>query len=258
MSNLSGNRNKSSGRKSSDKKRSATRKGSNDVFSTVIQQISESIAKTNGCAILFTESVMSGKQHQILSLVNAERSNAGLELLSHNPELCNMAKYQCLFMGSSLNTLRKSTHLGKKGETLQNRMHIFGFYWEILLENVGRNQENAEHFVRSIMKDANTRGRVMDERVTEHGVFVVRDWEGRCLYWCQILRRPSVGSSVNGQTAGKDTSMSGNTGGRTTSMRGETGGARTSMHGKKGGARTIMHGKTGGARTSMHGKTGGA
>lgn len=133
-------------------------------------------------------------QEDLLALVNEERRSNRLPPLKNNKGLCEMAMYQCFYMGSNLNKGARSTHSGPKGEGLEGRMKAFGFKWKVVFENVSRNHKNPRHFMGSIMKELRTRRHVLNSSITEHGSYVVLGCNGD-MYWSQIFRMPQTDRS---------------------------------------------------------------
>lgn len=130
-------------------------------------------------------------RNEVLTIVNKERKKAGLRSVRMSKTLCKVTKKHVVYMGSSLNSGVTSTHKGRKGETLRQRINAFGYKFDVANENVSRNQWNPKHFMKSVMKSDDHCVNVLEKRATCMGVSVIRGHNDD-YYWCQIFTKPKA------------------------------------------------------------------
>ncbi|MCX5071783.1 CAP domain-containing protein [Streptomyces sp. NBC_00513] len=126
----------------------------------------------------------SGAVAQVISLVNAERRQAGCGDLTANAKLTSAAQSYTGVMARS----GELSHTGPDGSTMSGRISATGYKWSATGENIARGQANATEVMDSWMKSPGHRANILNCNFTEIGVGVVQGGGGP--WWTQDFARP--------------------------------------------------------------------
>ncbi|MCD8180450.1 MAG: CAP domain-containing protein [Firmicutes bacterium] len=117
------------------------------------------------------------KALEILELVNAEREAAGLDSLSLDPTLTEMAQYKAEDMSAY-----GFSHEGSYG-SFKDLLKKFGVSYSAAGENIARGQANSKQVMESWMASEGHRANILGESYTKIGVGFYDD--GEDTYWVQ-------------------------------------------------------------------------
>ncbi|WP_329440018.1 CAP domain-containing protein [Streptomyces sp. NBC_01426] len=125
----------------------------------------------------------SGTVAQVISLVNAERREAGCGDLTANARLTSAAQSYTEVMARS----GELSHTGPDGSTMSGRISATGYKWSATGENIARGQADATAVMDSWMKSPGHRANILNCNFTEIGVGVV---QAGGPWWTQDFARP--------------------------------------------------------------------
>ncbi|NET38025.1 MAG: matrixin family metalloprotease [Cyanothece sp. SIO1E1] len=103
---------------------------------------------------------------RVLELVNKERTKRGLDALKLNGKLDQVADKHAENMAEQ----DFFGHTGKNGSSPAERVAKTGYNAKLVKQNIAGFQNTPEWFVRDLMSNAKTRGRLLDSEVTEMGL----------------------------------------------------------------------------------------
>ncbi len=121
---------------------------------------------------------------ELLTRVNQERQQAGVNPLRLNPQLTTAAQGHAQDMA---NTGRIS-HTGSDGSTMRSRIDATGYRWRAIGENVAMGQPTAAAVMESWLNSPGHRQNLLNPTFTELGLG--RAEAGGRLYWVQVFAKP--------------------------------------------------------------------
>ncbi|WP_026894409.1 CAP domain-containing protein [Clostridiisalibacter paucivorans] len=136
---------------------------------------------TNNNVITTSNSI----QMQIVNLVNAERSKAGLEPLKYSAELSKVAQTKSQDMSDKGYFSHTSPTYGSPFDMMKQ----FGISYSYAGENIAMGQRSAEQVMNGWMNSAGHRKNILSPNFTEIGVGYVVNKNGTP-YWTQMFIRP--------------------------------------------------------------------
>ncbi|MEY3297614.1 MAG: hypothetical protein RLZZ597_874 [Cyanobacteriota bacterium] len=120
----------------------------------------------------------------LLTLVNAERQQAGSAPLRLNDKLATAAQRHAEDMAAT----RNLSHQGSDGSTLRTRIEATGYGWLAIGENVAMGQTSPEAVMQSWMNSAGHRRNILNPNFQEFGVGYAEG--GGRPYWVQVFAKP--------------------------------------------------------------------
>lgn len=128
-------------------------------------------------------------QDRILEITNNIRAHHGLQPLIMKRILTEVARRQVEYLGSEKNISRRGHHQGPNGDGIGARVRAIGYKYKYAAENVGRKQKSPQHVMQKLMESPGHRKNILNEHVTEIGIYVIRGINGH-LYWGQVFAKP--------------------------------------------------------------------
>lgn len=123
---------------------------------------------------------------EIVKLVNAERSKAGLPALTKNSDLCRVARLKSEDMIARGYFAHTSPTYGSPFDMMES----FGFRFTAAAENIAYGQRTPADVMRAWMNSPGHRSNILSANVSEIGVGVAANPSG-VLYWTQMFIRPA-------------------------------------------------------------------
>ena len=132
-------------------------------------------------------SVASAVAHEIASLTNAERRQAGLAPFTISPLLMRAAQFHADQMASA----RQMAHVlpDARYPEPQDRLAAVGYRWQAYAENVASGQGSPASALASWMGSSGHRANILNPGLTEIGAAVARGSDGRP-YYVQVFGAP--------------------------------------------------------------------
>lgn len=123
----------------------------------------------------------------MVSLTNAERSQAGLAPFTASPRLMQAAQIHA----DQMVTLGQLAHVlsGAKYPNPVDRLTAVGYQWQAWAENVAYGQASPASALSAWMNSSGHRANILDAGLTELGTGYARDAEGRP-YYVQVFGHP--------------------------------------------------------------------
>jgi uncharacterized protein YkwD len=128
--------------------------------------------------------VQSSLEAEIFTLINAQRTLAGVAPLSLNKALVTAAQIHARDM-AALDLLEHDLP-GVAQPTLVSRAVFVGYHYSMVAENIATGFPDAASVVSGWMSSPGHRANILDPNLTEAGVGVGRDAAGN-LYFCQVF-----------------------------------------------------------------------
>lgn len=129
-----------------------------------------------------TSSEMGNLENEVITLVNQERTNAGLSTLTKNNELTNIARIKSNDFIENNYFSHTSPTYGTPFEMLKN----YGISYSAAAENIASGQPTATEVMNSWMSSSGHRANILSDTYNQIGVGVARDSDGK-LYWTQLF-----------------------------------------------------------------------
>jgi uncharacterized protein YkwD len=125
-------------------------------------------------------------ESRIFDLINAERQHQGLQALTYNPRLDQMAKIQAQNMAR----FQKMAHVLPEAQlpTLVSRAQYVGYAFSRIAENVALGYPSAGTVVQGWMASKGHRTNILNRDIGETGIAIARSSAGG-LYYCQVFGR---------------------------------------------------------------------
>ncbi len=136
--------------------------------------------------IIPARSSFTSYEDEVISLVNAERTNRGLQPLSKNWELCRVARYKSEDMIANGYFAHNSPTYGSPFDMMES----FGLRFTAAAENIAYGQRSPSEVMNAWMNSAGHRSNILSGNVSEIGVGVAAKPNG-VLYWTQMFIRPA-------------------------------------------------------------------
>lgn len=124
-------------------------------------------------------------EDQVITLVNKERTAKGLQALTKNDVLCNLARLKSQDMIDKNYFDHDSPTYGSPFDMMKS----FGIKYSYAGENIAYGQAAAEEVMEGWMKSTGHRENILKEEYQEIGVGIAKDSSGK-LYWTQLFIRP--------------------------------------------------------------------
>jgi uncharacterized protein YkwD len=121
---------------------------------------------------------------ELLSLVNVEREQAGLEPLVINEQLIQAAQREA----NDIARQGRLSHVGSDGSTIQTRVDDTGYRWSLIGENIAMGQPTSESVMTAWMRSQGHRQNILNPRFSELGIAYVE--VGGQKYWVQVFASP--------------------------------------------------------------------
>lgn len=131
-----------------------------------------------------TNSLASYEQ-QVFTLVNKERANRGLQLLTYNTEVARCARFKSQDMINKGYFSHTSPTYGSPFKMMEN----FGIRFSAGGENIAYGQRTAQEVMNSWMNSAGHKANILSAAYTQIGVGVAKASNGT-LYWTQMFIKP--------------------------------------------------------------------
>ncbi|MFX0548604.1 CAP domain-containing protein [Hathewaya histolytica] len=129
-----------------------------------------------------TSGNFAAQQNEVLNLVNAERSKAGLKPLKLNAELNKVATLKSEDMIKNNYFSHNSPTYGSPFDMMKK----FGVSYTSAGENIAMGQPSPSEVMKGWMNSSGHRANILNGSFTELGVGVAKDSNGR-LYWTQMF-----------------------------------------------------------------------
>ena len=129
----------------------------------------------------------SGFAADVVAAVNAERARVGLGPLAVNARLMKAARIQAEQMVKFRlieHTIPRAPH-----PDMKSRFKAVGYAYSVAAENLAWNQANPKAAVSAWMASKRHRANILDPRLTQTGVAMVRNARGEP-YWVQVFGTP--------------------------------------------------------------------
>jgi uncharacterized protein YkwD len=124
---------------------------------------------------------------EMVSLTNAERTQAGIAPFTPSPRLMQAAQIHAEQM-ADLGQMAHSLP-GARYPHPQDRLTAVGYEWQAYAENVAYGQSNSASVLGAWMNSSGHRANILNTSLTELGTGVARDSSGRP-YYVQVFGRP--------------------------------------------------------------------
>lgn len=124
-------------------------------------------------------------EDEVISLVNKERTSRGLQALTKNEVLANLARLKSQDMIDKDYFDHQSPTYGSPFEMLKS----FGVSYHNAGENIAQGQTTASRVMEGWMSSPGHRENILKEEYQEIGVGMAKDSNGR-IYWTQMFIRP--------------------------------------------------------------------
>lgn len=125
------------------------------------------------------------QETEVIRLVNIERSNRGLQLLTQNWELSRIARYK------SQDMINKNyfSHISPTYGSPFTMMESFGLKFSSAGENIAIGQKTPAEVVTAWMNSPGHRANILNPSYTQIGVGLAKNSQGVC-YWTQMFIKP--------------------------------------------------------------------
>lgn len=128
------------------------------------------------------------QENEVIRLVNVQRSNAGLQLLKTNWQLCRVARYKSADMAQPPPKGYFAHQSPTYGSPFQ-MMESFGLKFSAAGENIAYGQQTPAAVMSAWMNSPGHRSNIMNGTYTEIGVGLAKNKNGVC-YWTQQFMKP--------------------------------------------------------------------
>lgn len=125
------------------------------------------------------------QENEVIRLVNVERGNRGLMLLTQNWELSRVARYKSQDMINKGYFSHTSPTFGSPFKMMED----FGIRFVAAGENIAYGQNTPAEVMNAWMNSPGHRSNILSPTYTQIGVGLARDRYGRC-YWTQMFIKP--------------------------------------------------------------------
>lgn len=124
-------------------------------------------------------------ENKVITLVNTERTKAGLSPLKTNWQLSRIARYK------SQDMINKGyfSHTSPTYGSPFKMMESFGIKFSAAGENIAMGQKTAEEVMNAWMKSPGHRSNILSPSYTQIGVGLAKNSNGTC-YWTQMFIKP--------------------------------------------------------------------
>lgn len=127
-------------------------------------------------------STIKSMEYQVVKLVNVQRSQNGLPLLTHNWQLSRVARYKSQDFIAKNYFDHTSPTYGSPFTMMQN----FGLSFSAAGENIAFGQRTPEEVMNAWMNSPGHRANILSRVYSDIGVGLAKDSAGRC-YWTQMF-----------------------------------------------------------------------
>lgn len=125
------------------------------------------------------------QENEVIRLVNVQRSNAGLHLLTTNWQLCRVARYKSADMANKGYFSHTSPTYGSPFQMMES----FGLKFSAAGENIAYGQRTPAEVMNAWMNSPGHRSNIMNGTYTQIGVGLAKNSSGVC-YWTQQFMKP--------------------------------------------------------------------
>ena len=125
------------------------------------------------------------QENEVIRLVNVQRANAGLHMLTTNWQLCRVARYKSADMANKGYFSHTSPTYGSPFQMMES----FGLKFSAAGENIAYGQQSPAEVMNAWMNSPGHRSNIMNGTYTEIGVGLAKNSSGVC-YWTQQFMKP--------------------------------------------------------------------
>jgi len=125
------------------------------------------------------------QENEVIRLVNVQRANAGLQLLTANWQLSRVARYKSADMAQK----GYFSHTVPTYGSPFKMMESFGLSFSAAGENIAYGQRTPQEVMNDWMNSPGHRSNIMNPTYTQIGVGLAKDSKGVC-YWTQMFIKP--------------------------------------------------------------------
>ena len=159
----------------------------NDFYNSNLQNIFNATTSGNNTGSVSGNSTLIGNEGEVVNLVNNERQKKGLQALTINNDLSNVARTKSQDMANKNYFSHNSPTYGSPFQMMKS----FGIKYSTAAENLAysQGQTSVSQIFNGWMNSQGHKKNILNSEFTQTGIGIVKNSQGK-VYWTQMFIKP--------------------------------------------------------------------